>query len=426
MLQEFVPMQKPRVAYLTSRFPKLTETFILYEILELERQGVAVEIFPLVRERAATMHAEAAALAARAFDGPPFAPQTALAQVAWLGRNPQTYLSAWRDAVQGNLGSPKFLLRALAVVPQAALFAQECLRRGVQHVHAHWATHPTLAAYVINRLTGIPFSFTAHAHDIYVERAMLEEKIRAASFVVTISDYNRRLLAELYGPAAAAKIQVIHCGVDLRVFTPPAAAPDGPLTMLCVGSLQEKKGQRYLIEACGALARAGRDVRCLLVGEGETRSALEALIAQHGLSGRVQLLGAQPRDRVQALLAEAHLAVLPSISTSSGRQEGIPVALMEAMAMGLPVVATRISGVPELVEHEVNGLLVSDRDVPALAAAIARLADDPALRERFGAAGRATVERAFELRRCAAELRALLLRPWGAASSAQLATEQAV
>lgn len=420
-------MQLPKVAYLMSRFPKITETFILYEILELERQGVQVEVFPLIRERAAAMHAEAQAVVDRAHFSRPLSWAVLAAQAYWLARRPLAYAQAWWGALRGNIGSRGFLLRALVVVPQAALFAQECAARGVQHVHAHWATHPALAAYVINRLSGISYSFTAHAHDIYVDRTMLAEKIGAASFVVTISEYNRKLLSELYGPEAAAKIAVVHCGVDLDVFDPPArAARRGPLTLICVGSLLERKGQHVLVEACARLAAAGVSFQCLLVGEGEARPQIEALVRQHGLGGQVRLLGAQPRERVRELLAEADVMVLPSTSTVSGRQEGIPVALMEGMAMRLPVVSTAISGIPELVTDGVSGLLVPDREPAALAAALGRLAADPALRERLGASAREKVLQEFDLRRTTAALRELLLRGWGAPPAALLAKEQAL
>lgn len=402
-----------RVAYLMSRFPKITETFILYEILELERLGMAVEIFPLVREQEQIAHSEAQALVERAHYSSPLAGPVLLAQLFWLLRRPFAYGGVWLRALLGNASSPKFLLRALAVVPQAAWFARRMQELGVEHVHAHWATHPALAAYVVQRLTGLPYSFTAHAHDIYVERPMLAEKLRAASFVVTISEYNRRLLAYHYDKLAD-KVVVIHCGVDPTVFPPrQARAVDDTLTVLCVASLQDYKGQRYLIDACAQLKAAGHKLRCLLVGEGDERPALEAQIAQLGLAAEVQLLGHQPRDRVSALMGETDLLVLPSVITRSGKREGIPVALMEALASELPVVATAISGIPELVVHDQTGLLVPERDANALARALLRLLSEPELGLRLGRAGRERVLSEFTLAGNTATLHALLQRDWG-------------
>lgn len=398
-----------------SRFPKMTETFILYEILELQRLGLHVEIFPLLRQQEQVMHPEAQALVRRARYSNVVSIAVIAAQFYWLLRRPRAYFSAWLSALWGNRSSKKFLLRAVAVVPQAALFARQMQSLGIEHIHAHWATHPALAAYIIRKLTGLPYSFTAHAHDIYVERPMLDEKIRAASFVVTISEYNRRLLHELYGGAARDKTVVIHCGIDPAIFQPRARLPsNNPFTMACVASLQDYKGHPYLIEACAQLKAQGVQFRCLLVGEGEDRPQIEAQIAQLGLSDQVTLLGHQPRKRVSELLAQADVMVLPSIKVASGKQEGIPVALMEALATELPVVATSISGIPELIEDGRSGLLVPERDSTALAQALLKLHNDPMLGKQLGAAGREKVLHEFNLLQNTAVLYHLLVQDWSA------------
>lgn len=412
---------RKHIAYLMSRFPKISETFILYEIIELERLGAQVSVFPLVRQHEQVMHPEATDVVARAHYSTPFSIPVLRAQLHWLRVQPRAYFAAWWRALRGNASSPKFLVRALAVVPQAAWFARELQARDVEHVHAHWATHPALAAYVVNMLTGLPYSFTAHAHDIYVERPMLDEKLRRASFVVTISEYNRRLLHTLYG-ALANKTVVIHCGVDPDVFQPRLAHQSrNPFTILCVASLQDYKGHPYLIDACHQLKQQGIPFRCLLVGEGEERPAIETQIAERGLTQHVTLLGHQPRSRVSELVGEADVMVLPSISTSTGKQEGIPVALMEALASEVPVVASAISGIPELVEDGHTGLLVPERDALALAQALLRIYQEPALGQQLGAAGREKVLREFNLRANAAALFALLMRDWSARSASAAA-----
>jgi colanic acid/amylovoran biosynthesis glycosyltransferase len=393
-----------RVAYITSRFPKLSETFVLYEILAIEELGIAVDVFALVRESEPVHHREAAHLAERAFSVGLASWPVFSAQWYWLRRRPRAYASAWWGAVRGNARSPRFLMRALAVVPLAATFARRMSAARVEHIHAHWATHPTLAAYVASRLTGIPYSFTGHAHDIYVDRTMLQEKIAGASFVVTISEFNRRLLERLYGAVARDRVVVIHCGTDPRLFAPPAVRPDGPWTIVSVASLQPQKGQRFLIEACRRLIADGVDLRCLLVGDGETRADLEQQVRIAGLEDRIVLLGQQPRHRVVEILSAADAVAQPSIVLASGKMEGIPVALMEAMAMERPVVATDISGVSELVEDGVTGLLVPPGDPGRLAAALRAIHDDPELAVRLGRAGRRRVAEDFDLTRSAGEL----------------------
>lgn len=397
-------LEPRRIAYLMSRFPKISETFILYEIVALEELGFDVEIFPLLREREPLQHREAERLAARAHDIPLASRAVLRAQLHWLRRRPLTYVAAWGAALWGNLRSPRFLIRALAVVPLAATFAQRMEAARVTHIHAHWATHPALAAYVASRLTGIPYSFTAHAHDIYVDRPMLHEKIRRSAFVVTISEFNRQFLERHYGRLAEERIVVVHCGTDTSLFQPPSIRAPGPWTIVCVASLQPQKGQTYLVEACRRLVAEGIELRCLLVGDGETRPILEAQIREAGLEARVELIGQQPRHRVIELLGGADAVAQPSIVLPSGKMEGIPVALMEALAMERPVVATAISGVGELVEDGVTGLLVAPASPTQLTDALRRLHAEPELGATLGRAGRRRVVEDFDLNRSARQL----------------------
>lgn len=400
-----------RIAYTMSAFPMVTETFILFEIIELERTGVRVEIFPLRPKGAANPHPEALPLARRTHYARLASAETLAAQVHWLRRRPGAYLGAWARAIRENLRSPQFLARAAVAVPLGARFAREMEAAGVQHLHAHWATHPALAAWTVNRLTGIPYSITAHAHDIYVDRSMLAEKLRRARFVVTISEFNRRLFGTWYGSWATEKTSVIRCGVDLTAFTPrqaPARGRGTPFTVSCIAGLREKKGQVHLIEAVAALRADGLDVRCVLVGDGETRPAIERRIAELGVGDHVELLGHCSRERVSEVLRGSDAMALPSITTEDGDMEGIPVALMEALASEVPVVASSLSGIPELVEDGVTGFLVPERDSRALAAALRRIHDDPDGAARLAAAGRVRVLEAYDLQRNTAALRELI------------------
>jgi colanic acid/amylovoran biosynthesis glycosyltransferase len=388
-----------RVAYLMSWFPAPTETFILHELLELRRQGLEIDVYPLLGAAPGPRHPGADEMVARTRYHRGLSAELLGAQLHWLAHRPRAYLRAWARAVRGNLRSPGFLARALVVVPRAAFIARQIEERGHRHVHAHWATHPALAALVVKELTGTGYSFTAHAHDLYLDRAMLEEKVREARFVVTISEFNRALLRDLYGEAAAQKTTVIRCGVDPARFQPrPHLARKGPAVIACIAGLRDYKGQRYLVDACAALRERGVRFRCLLVGDGPERAALARQIAAGSLP-EVELLGAQPQDEVRELLATTDVLVHPSVITDEGMMDGIPVALMEAMATGCPVVSTRVSGIPELVHDGKTGLLVEQRDATALADAIQRLVEDPALARRLGMAGRRAVLREFTLER---------------------------
>lgn len=393
------------VAYLMSRFPKISETFVLYEIVALERLGYQVAIFPLIRERESVLHAEAGPLVERAYYSRPTEQKVLAANRSWLRRDPKRYLAMWAAVLRHNLRSPKFLARAVVATLQAAYMAQIMQATGVEHIHAHFATHAALAAYVAHRLTDLPYSFTAHADDIYADQTMLGEKITHASFVAAISDYNRRFLQATFGPAVTERVLVNYCGVDTSVFAPRPERPQhDPLVIVCVARLEAKKGHRYLIDACARLRDAGVRLRCLLIGDGELRGEIEAQIAQLNLGEQVTLLGRQPRPQVQAALANADVMVLPSITTEDRRQEGIPIALMEAMATALPVISTRISGIPELIEHGTSGLLVPERNAVALANALLLLAQNPDAGRVLGMAGRNRVLQVFDLQHNTATL----------------------
>ena len=403
-------LAKPNVAYIMSRFPKLSETFVLYEMLALQQQGVGVEAFPLINERAKVIHAEAKQFVERAHYLPVLSLAIMLANLHFLLKRPLAYLGTWLAVLRGTFGSTNYMIGGLGIIPKATKFAYDMQRMGVTHVHAHFANHPTVAALVVHRLTGIPFSFTAHAHDLYVDQHMLAEKVRAAKFVVAISQYNKELIVKHAGEAMREKIQVVHCGVDTRLFQPrPQPSAGGPFTIVCVGSLEEKKGQTYLIEACRILKGRGLNFACHLIGDGDCRPALEAQVARDGLGDVVRLAGGRPRDEVLKMLATADVVALPSIRTKSGKMEGIPVALMEPLACEVPVVSTRTSGIPELVEEGVTGLLVPPENPQALADALERLAHDPELGRRMGRAGREKVLREFDLTDNTARLAQLMI-----------------
>jgi glycosyltransferase involved in cell wall biosynthesis len=308
--------------------------------------------------------------------------------------------------VAGTWGSANFLFGGLAIFAKVAHAARRMEADGVTHVHCHFANHPALAGFVIHRLTGIPYSFTAHGSDLHKDRRMLTRKVEEAAFVATISDYNRRLILEECGERLAEKVVVVHCGVDTAVFQPRMAGirPARPFTIVCVGTLHEVKGQTHLVEACRLLAAAGFDFVCHLVGGGPDHRRLERQIAEAGLDRRAVLEGNLRRAEIATLLGDADVLAAPSVPTRSGKREGIPVVLMEALSSGIPVVASRLSGIPELVEDGVTGLLVPPGDPQSLADALRRLRADPALCRRLGGAGREKVRREFDVHLNAAAL----------------------
>ena len=397
-----------RVAYMMSRFPKLTETFVLDEILELERRGVTVEIFPLWREHTEMVHSEARPLVARAHYTPTINWRILCDNLSFFFSQPARYLGTLSTLLWANRGSLRFLLGAIAIFPKACNMAREMHGLGVHHVHAHFASHPAAAAFVVGRMSGIPWSFTAHGSDLHREQAMLREKTTEAAFVVAISEYNRRFILDRVGDQWAEKVKVIHCGVGLERFEPVKPEP-GPLQMVCIGTLHAVKGQRYLLQACALLHRRGVEFCCHFIGDGPDRKALEQLANELKITSKVIFHGACERKRVSSLLASMHIAVAPSVLTNDGRREGIPVALMEAAACGLPLVASRLSGIPELVHDGETGYLADPGDTEGLANAIDRVASAPSLRRRMGDAARQRMEAEFCLPKNVARLQQLML-----------------
>jgi len=395
------------VAVIVSRFPLVTETFILREIEEFERQGQPVVLVPLIRQRGGVVHHEAASWVDRMLYVPFVSLEVVRANLRLLWRRPRAYVAALAEALAGSARSVNVLIRTLALFPKTACLASKLAELGVEHVHAHFATYPAGAALAIARLGGPSFSFTAHAHDIFVpwRQASLRRKVEEARFVRAIAGRGREHLLSICGDALASKIDVIHVGVRLSDYTEHAAAPPNETpTLVCVAALKAYKGLAVLLEACQRLESAGLRFHCEIVGDGPLRGRIERLRASMRLRDCVTLRGALRQDDVRALLARADIAVAPSIVAPDGQMDGIPVALMEAMASAKPVVASRLSGVPELVDNGVTGLLCEPGNAAELAEAIEQLLADPALGRRMGRRGREKVAREFTLDRSVTSL----------------------
>jgi glycosyltransferase involved in cell wall biosynthesis len=311
------------------------------------------------------------------------------------------------------------LARALAArsVDPVRRFAQAvCLSAvlpgsGVRHLHAHFAHGPTEVAMLASELSRLRFSFTAHARDIYTARPTeLRAKVLAAAFVVTCTRANQEHLRELAGPAAHGKIHLVYHGTDVRKFSPgEAAARGGPPLLLSVGRLVSKKGFASLLEACATLRQRGHAFRCTILGEGPERERLAALAHRLGLDEIVEMPGSRSQEQVLEWYRRATAFALPCKILANGDRDGIPNVLVEAMGVGLPVVSTAISGIPELVDDGTNGLLVAPGRSAELAAALERLLRDAALRTRLGANARRTIVERFDSAANAASLAELVL-----------------
>lgn len=396
-----------RVLYLVSLFPCWSETFIVRELRALMDAGVDVRIVSLRHPFEAFTQSDAQAMLDRALY-PPRGLAGAAAALRELARSPRIHARLLGEFFSGLGSRPVSLAKTLVTWWRTLALAPRVRELAPQMIHAHWATYPSTAALVLFRSLGIPFSFTSHAHDIFVEDHLVGTKLRESRFAVTISEFNRALLGRLHGAEAVANLHVVRCGVSPEEITWLPGGSREPGFLLAVGRLDEIKGFGVLIEACGRLRDAGVDFRCEIVGEGALRAALSSDIARLGLEERVRLIGALPQEQVRARLYQASVFVMPSVVASDGNMDGVPVALMEAMAAGLPVVATTVSGIPEIVRDGWSGRLTPPGDSEALASTLRSLLDDAGIRKRLATGARETVERGFNVTIEAGRLRELL------------------
>jgi colanic acid/amylovoran biosynthesis glycosyltransferase len=398
-----IPAPPGRIAHIVSVFPALTETFVLYEMIAMEKLGMDLRIYSLQRNRYSVMHPEALAMMPRVKSHPYFSWGILRAHLHFLLRKPWGYLSALWVWLSTTWGSLRYFTGALVFFPKAVYFARHMEQEGITHVHAHFASHPAAVALVIRRLTGIPYSFIAHGSDIHRETRMLPEKVREAAFVVTVAEFNREWIMRACKGKYGEKIFVVPCGVDSSFFSSPSHERlQGPKpAILCIGTLIEVKGQKFLLEACAALRNRGIPSTCHLVGDGPDRAMLLKLAQRLGIEEDLRLHGYLPHDGVLELMRQADVLVCCSVVSRDRRREGLPTVLIEAMAAGVPVVASRLSGIPELVEHETTGLLFPPGDSPALAEALERLIRDPELgRSLASAAHQKVLEQYDRMKNC--------------------------
>jgi len=395
------------VGYLTKRFPRLSETFILDEILGLEAAGVPLRLYAIAHPGEEIAQPDVARVKSPVVylrapgdwlqSGRDIA-ATLAAHARLLGRSPRRYLGvvAYIARKRRHLSTVRHFAEAGRLV--LLLEADDA-----RHLHAAFAHGPASVAHFVHLLTGLPFSFSAHAKDIYVSAPdLLARKVAAASFVLTCSESAAAAMAAIAGPEAA-KVLLARHGVDTTRFAPPASPPEpgsqSPLRVLAVGRLVAKKGYPVLLQALAALAAEGRPVSCTVIGAGPDKAELEAMARHLEVSPLIRFLGSRTHQEIAASYLEADVFVQASVVLANGDRDGIPNSLLEAMASGLAVVASDVAGLPEVVVPGC-GLLVPPGDPAALAAAFELLAGDPALRRRLGQAARQHVASSLDRAEC--------------------------
>ena len=397
-----------RLGYLYSRYPVISQTFCDTEMLALERFGLALEIGSVYSPLTSLRHEHISRLRAPIHYAPP-----------------QQILRIWERNAQANGKWPGALVdlherkygrcvKSEQRARNALYFADLFTRNGVDHFHVHFANRAAHTALFLKEISGIPFSVTAHGQDFMIDLGnddLLREICAAADFVAAETDYSSKLLCQRC-PDSAAKIHRVYNGIDLEQFPPPVPATINPAArILSIGRLVSFKGFEHLIDACAELTRRGLNFTCEIIGDGPLRENLQAKIDKADLSSRIALSGSLSQDAVFEKLCSADIFALASVVDGQGASDVFPTVILEAMSAARPVVSTRLAGIPELVIHEETGLLAQPGDATTLADALERLMRDPAMRLRYGRAGRGRMEKHFRVEETVAPLLRLLETP---------------
>jgi glycosyltransferase involved in cell wall biosynthesis len=385
-----------RLAYIIGTFPDLTVTFIEREVLEAKRSGSNIVLLSIRHPKKFVMRPEIRELANET---------RYLLPASWVGvlwahlyfavTRPWTMIST----AAYLLTRPHAGLRArlkTALHFGEGVYAASLLRPDkIEHIHAHFADRAATVALVAARLLGGTYSLTAHASDIYVGPTILKERIANAEFATTCTGYNKAYLEEMTGQP----VELIYHGLDLEQIRPDDVSRErvSPPLILAVGQLKERKGFPVLLRACHLLMQEGAEFQCEIIGDGPDRSSLEQLWRDLGLEDTVTFVGAKPNAAVMNRYLDASIFVLPCVIASNDDRDGIPNVLLEAMANELPIISTPVSGIPEILQDEVTGLMSKSGDEESLADAMSRLLRDPGLRVALGRRGREVVREHFDI-----------------------------
>jgi glycosyltransferase involved in cell wall biosynthesis len=387
------------MAFILSKFPCVDETFILREMTALADFKFDFDLYSLKKPDDTIVQQAAKKLMPRLVYRRYFLSWEVLqTQIYFLRRAARRYLSTLFIFIKEMWNRPVSLIKCLILFPKAVCYARLMQRRQVVHIHAFWATFPCAIAWIAHRLIGVPYSFSAHAHDIYEDDSMLVRKLSEAAFVMTCTQYNHAHLTALV-PAKKNAIKLIYHGQDLEPFREEALhkEPASELfRILSIGTLYKTKGFDTLVEACAALKRQGISFRCKIVGDGPERKRIQNLIATHALQDEVTMLGYLAQEEIRPLRRWADVFILLA---RPHLHWGLPNVFIEALAARLAVIATPLNAIGELIEHERTGLLVECDNPAATAAALIRLYREPERRQRMATAGQKLVFQHFDARR---------------------------
>lgn len=391
------------------QFPSLSETFILNEMVRLERRGIRILPCALVGPGDEPIHEQAEPFRKRVVYRPP--PGSAISAYDWsaaCANWPKGGPSATLFSIGHAIRNPSAARELFPSLAAACHFARAVREAKVQHLHAQFGSMPATVGLLLAEITGLPLSLSLHARDIFTDESiLLSTKLTEAEFATVCTQHGRDRLIRTQPAATHARIHLVRHGIEIAEFTPPARRPAREAIVAAVGRLVEKKGHEVLLRAVAELRRARGRFRVAIAGEGPLRGELESLAARLGVGPLVTFCGALTHNEVKELLAVAAMLVVPSVIASDGDRDGLPNVTLEAAAMGVPIVASDLSAIPEFVTHLETGLLVAPGESRELARAMREVLDDPASAEARAARARRRVVADFDITRNVAALEAL-------------------
>ena len=387
-------MKNFSLVYIIGTYPGLTTTFIDREIRALRTKGVHVRVISIRKPHTILANTQEQLQAITSYLLPVSWAQFIAGHLRFSMSKPAAYFGTLFKLLASHHPNLSGRLKTILHFAEGVYAAELIRKDACDHLHAHFVDRASTVALVAGQLLNVPYSVTAHANDIYVRPELLDLKFSKASFVATCTGYNQRHLQKEF--KLNGKLHCLYHGLELEDYQPEFSTPSAIPMITSVGQLKEKKGFTYLLEACQILREKGYAFQCRIIGEGPLRSALEQQIRHSSLESHVTLCGALPHESVIDQLKASTLFVLPCVTSSDGDRDGIPNVILEAMAMQLPVISTSHSGIPEVIDDESNGLLVPPADSKSLAQAMARLLDQPELRDEMGERGRETVTKNFD------------------------------
>ncbi|UJF34584.1 glycosyltransferase [Paenibacillus hexagrammi] len=385
-----------KILYVVSVFPSTSATFVLNEMLKLKERGFEIEIISLRKPKNEIFQPGIEEFKKVTYI--PHVKQNKMDGIKLIGsnfkyllHNPKKYISGLVCAIKGKSYNLFYdFLRAVYLIQNIDLSE-------INHIHSQFAHTPTSLAYFISILINKQYSFTCHAVDIFVQNSLFEEKLSRSKFAVTISDFNKNYINDLVEDKALTnKIKIIRCGVNYEEFKPPVKKQNNNrVRLLSVGRFVEKKGFIYLVDALKILDQKGINFECDIIGNGPLFEMIKCKVRDYELDNKINLLGAQSSGKIKEYLCKADIFVLPCVKSENGDMDGIPVSIMEAMSFEIPVISTNISGIPELIKNEENGLIVEEKNSIEFANAIQLLIQNNQLRSIYGQNGRNFIIKEF-------------------------------